>query len=134
MSSELSTRAARDRIRAFLAAYGDRRGIDPEDIYGLDGGIAAGGTSLLASDLRALLAATEDTDPCQSTPPTAMTGAPAAATSPRTGATGASGALCDCGDYEAGVHHESPVLGPSVCCVCLDPWTCQGYLDQIEPA
>lgn len=45
-----------ERVTAFLDSWG-RRSMDPDAIYGLDGGDDAGGVTLTVTDLRALLAA-----------------------------------------------------------------------------
>jgi hypothetical protein len=49
-------REALRRLAEFAEAYPKRRGLDPDMIYALDGGIDSGGTECRLSDLRALLA------------------------------------------------------------------------------
>lgn len=46
-----------ERVTAFLDRWSQRRDVDPDAVYGLDGGDDAGGVTLTVTDLRALLAA-----------------------------------------------------------------------------
>ncbi len=58
---EVDTAAVRARLGAFLVAWKNRIGNDRDRIYNLDGGIEwDGGTSLLHSDIAALLAEVDD--------------------------------------------------------------------------